>query len=784
MRITEIHRHAELLRETVLYLAASPRNQVHQITAWLQACMQGGDPAQLRSYLREFGSQLFSVIPDIEPAGIAPEFFSTVRTSLAWVRASSPGLFGDGEYDSSARALTQAERSIRCFLGDPAFELDATSRAAFLQNVDRESKEREILEQYVRFLERIEPSRVLAFTRVAEAWDAAVRAEIGCAKIPLVEQDITNGSIPDFQPFVSCPTLHVHLHPLEKGAAEDRINFSHRQQQDADALARQLHEGLRAVRRAAQAYVKPTVDDRFMLTLSLQGPGLACNGQSLGLGYSAAVFSALSHQSHDRKYFLPAGASVFSGLIAGAGEILHLEAGQAAVKARALWYTPFNQFVVSKGNESEVEDVLLELSAAHPNRRLSVLPVRRLEDVIDNRRITVQQSFTAVQRTAKRFERHQKRIALSSTALLIMLVLGYLLLIADFDTNPAHVTIRDNDFLMQNKNGKTLWRKPVGPPGSHVSESEIREIGRTYFLVKVFDLDDDGSNEVVLGHHKGTRGFSDSVYCYNADGSVKWKRLVGMAIRTDEGDYAKDMEFKVHGIVILPSDASHETRIAVTACNSAYSNVVTLFDIHGKKLAEYVHLGLLLQPTVLRNTMPGKSLLLLCGTNNAWKQPVVVVLDPDRMNGVSPQQGTYILRSPKLPAVEEVWYIRFPIPAVQKILGNELYPAAFILERDDSLITIETTHGFKPTQPDAKVTLQYKFALQGMQPVSLHTTSPFDDVMQTCFSDGSLPFIPRKQYTDSLVQRLDFWDGERYVHTPTIHRRYLRALEDARPGAR
>jgi hypothetical protein len=358
--------------------------------------------------------------------------------------------------------------------------------------------------------------------------------------------------------------------------------------------------------------------------------------------------------------------------------------------------------------------------------------------------------------------------------MLLVIALAYVLFLVDFDTNPAQVTMLHNEFLVQNKNGKTLWKRKIGTDSHPMTDKQLERDGRLFFLSCVVDLDGDGNSEVLLGHPFGPPGFADSLYCYNSNGLRRWARYVGRPMITLENDYSHKLDFCVWGIAVLPADSTHGPRIVTTADNSYYTNVVNLFDADGKPLAEYVHLGKLLQPTVLWSDEVKKHLVYLAGITNDSLRPVLVALDPDRMSGAGPQHGRYTITWPRLDRAAEVYYVKFPRPALQDILNNEMFSLAHISEPNERQLTLTIGHGFDPENRISPIELIYTFQRDGMLPVSLHTNSRYDTVRDTMMAQGRLPALLPIEHTNDILSRVLYYNGERFVGTPTMNKRYLR----------
>jgi hypothetical protein len=150
----------------------------------------------------------------------------------------------------------------------------------------------------------------------------------------------------------------------------------------------------------------------------------------------------------------------------------------------------------------------------------------------------------------------------------------------------------------------------------------------------VADLDGDGRREGLVWHMVPPASReTDTLYCFHADGTVRWRFQPQREVRSARGVAAPTYNGSV--VRTVRYGGGKTGVLAVANHRPYYPAHVVLLSAQGELVREYWHSGNFLASNVLDLDRDGRDEIYLGGISNAYKAPVMVVLDPDRMDGAS-----------------------------------------------------------------------------------------------------------------------------------------------------
>jgi hypothetical protein len=156
------------------------------------------------------------------------------------------------------------------------------------------------------------------------------------------------------------------------------------------------------------------------------------------------------------------------------------------------------------------------------------------------------------------------------------------------------------------------------------------------------DLDGYGSPSLIFGARPvSDRDFGCFVYCFRADGSVKWTFETGRSI-DDRGGAHMTRPYLVNGVAVMKGSNAEDTRVIITSAHHLDQPFqVAFLNSDGVIVGEYWHPGHLLHVDQADLDGDGRPELLLAGVNNGDHQATLVVLDPLSIKGsVTPSKMT------------------------------------------------------------------------------------------------------------------------------------------------
>ncbi len=773
MHSSEVHRQYEVLTESLHLLAQSERNQLFLIDRWMEEVLRwNGDP-RYRSYVREILSHLISLVPNVQPLGCHPDFFASLRRHTSQLASHYRDVTREEEILPCLERLRRKELTLHAYLGQP-WAMDETAP----QLPTAHARELTVLDEWIARLPHAQATHRQELQDIASHWRESIVSHANCTRVPLLEFDVTDGRIELVEPFGLVANLKVYALDEHEGN-EDAISFpqllDHAQSLPVEV---ELRNAVAAARALAKEVLEGNVPSALSVSFTFENSRIHYAGRSLGLGSAVAFLSLLSNRMPGRNQFLSVGETVFTGLIAPDGAILPIDEKQVRLKVRTLFFSPYKRLVIAHENTQAAIETRDELLQEFPNRSLEIHSIGHLREAAEHRKIIHIKPYTFSQRTVRFARRHKAGLITSSAAFIVLAVIGYLLLLVDWDRNPDHVTVDGNFYLIQNRNGKNLWSKEINDPSRPMTTEWFRGFHEPGSLWIVRDIDRDDSNEVVLRHLHG-EGLANRIDCLNNDGTMLWTRTISKGIKTLEGSYLTEEGFQVTTMALVPGDSVRHDRIVASAINTFYTNVVRLFDQDGNTISEYLHLGALETMRVIRG-QNGKQWILIAGTHNGYRQSSIVVLDPDYIDGVSPQRASHRLLIPQLPAAREVYHIHFPTPDVEMKNPDKKISRSYLGVVDSTYFTVQVQHGTGPKLTDKDepylISLVYTFDLRTMRATTVNTSTAYDRMHEFMKGLGLISSTLDEKYKQNLIDNIEYWNGDEYVKTPTMNRKYVEVV--------
>ena len=772
--------HFERFMASLTSLEHSERNQLLHIVEWLDRIVIGDPDDAMKAQIRTMLEYLCTILPKIQAIGSPPELFSSTRTAVMAACGKLPEQVRADETTNVLRSLRRLERTSQCYCGRP--DGMAPDQKAFRRNGTPPA--RDILQEYIEQLEQRRETEITEYITIADEWDRLLSLPPGSARIPLLETEVDNRDEEYFHPFGTISMIQVELIANNSNEDADRILFTSSLTSDRrnEVLAEAMH-ALHAARTTAHEFIKGFTQRTYVARFQFEQNHLLYSGRSLGAGAATAILAELSRETMQHASFLPDGATVITGCILPDGTMEALDERHIRAKVEAVFFSPYSRLVLPKANTGAAEQAYLELSTLYPGRSIDILPVFHLRNVFYHRQAIRLQRRSLLERVTRLWIRHQKNIAVTSVTLLLVTAACYLYFFAIFDNNPHTVRLENNSFLILNAGGQELWREPIEHPSHPVQKEEMQipeNVQAILDRIRIIDLDHDGSNEVVVGHGFAVKGFSDRLYCFNADHSLRWVKPIGTPTKTNENTYLSDV-FRVHTLWSGTLDSTNRMWIVASTCDDHYSNFVYLIDDSSHIVGEYFHCGAIYSLATMWNEEHTVKDIILSGFHNGYLSAVVAVLDPRFFSGKSPQTVSHALILPQREPAREKYYIILPRTELCGILSGGESVRVFT-KIDNGTIHLALTEGEWP-RPDTRLAgfpVKVEFLVdRSMRCIRVGANSWYDKTYRAFREHGLIPSVDLSDYLVQLKQHFRYLDGDEFVNVPTVNRTYHEARQRA-----
>jgi len=336
------------------------------------------------------------------------------------------------------------------------------------------------------------------------------------------------------------------------------------------------------------------------------------------------------------------------------------------------------------------------------------------------------------------------------------------------DSNLAYARAKDEFLIAYNKSGDELWRKHVGTGYDLENLRTLEYTLEPDDYLATIDVDGDGKQEVIAQF--GMRSewpLYRAVVCYNADGSQRWRcefhRTMTFGSESFSDAYAPRF------LMVGDFDRDGRVEIVVVAQHSLYyPTLIACLDAStGELKDEYWHSGYLIPPA--HRDLNGDRIdeLIFAGQNNGLDLACLFVLDPRKISGHSPAPEAYTPVN-VAPGTEE-YYLLIPRTDLKEFSAfKRNRPATPIQLEGDNSLTI-----FVSEQVDAdwySVLFHFNSSLQC---ISVVGQDRFVTLHRRLETQGKVARTLGPQYYEDLRRAVLYWDGEKFVHEPTMNKNYV-----------
>ncbi|MFZ1280561.1 MAG: hypothetical protein WAR59_06985 [Ignavibacteriaceae bacterium] len=185
--------------------------------------------------------------------------------------------------------------------------------------------------------------------------------------------------------------------------------------------------------------------------------------------------------------------SAFTGGVDDDGKILTTGEEIIKQKVKAVFFSEIKNFVIPKFDETYAYFALTQLQKDYPRRKLKLIPVEDLNDVVNRRDLIDIKKQKLVVRSGK----FVKKNWISAVATVLLAILFAYLFVVDFDDNPAAVSADGQYIFVKNKNGKLLWKR-------YFKLNVVSLNTENYFskFCKLMDTNSDGTSEVLIANEQ------------------------------------------------------------------------------------------------------------------------------------------------------------------------------------------------------------------------------------------------------------------------------------------
>lgn len=502
----------------------------------------------------------------------------------------------------------------------------------------------------------------------------------------------------------------------------------------------------------------------FFIVFSFPDKKFTYTGQSLGLPVVLlSLCQKLALFEAPVSLYITKEAA-FTGRVDINGRVLRIEPEGLEMKIRTAFYSGLRYLVLPKENIKEASLILYRLLSKHPFRRLELIGVESIQEIIEDDRLIIKKSTPRIIWLIKTGKRALSKIfifTLLLTALLCSVVLVNKYRHFQFWKSRQVVSIEllNDRVVALNENRDTLWsyqlKKPVEPAS----------------LIQNFcDIDDDGKKEALIAvNYKEEEKQASEILIFDRNGRLKWSYQPGKRIKTQTDEFSSNFVVKILGVWKFKENSPEKFILVVANHSTWYPTQITLLDISGRVIGEYWQAGHLGREAFLIEDTDedGWNEIILAGTNNDFQCACLLVLDPRKVEGYSPSSGNPEFQFRDLPPGSQEYYILFPRTTLNQVMAIRNYARKIELIREDKEIEVICTEFAKENLYEMIYNFDFKF-----EPLFSRPTDSTIGIIKEMIVSG---ILPPQAITELriLKEKIRFWDGQSWSYKPAKNK-YLK----------
>mgnify|MGYP000141499547 CR=1 FL=1 len=478
-------------------------------------------------------------------------------------------------------------------------------------------------------------------------------------------------------------------------------------------------------------------------------------GNSLGLALSLAMLEALLKFYNPEYEIILANNTAFTGGIDSSGIVQNTGEDIIKKKVTIVFFSPIQNFVFQKQEEVYASFTLAQLQRNYPQRKLKLIPVEDINDILNRRDLVEIKKINPVVRTGK----FVKKNWISAIATVLLAIIFAYLFVMDFDDNPVSLTSDGSLLYVRNKNGKVLWSKKV-----EVSQKEISDQKLLGMYFRIFDIDNDGKNEVLITNESTSdisRNKSRSeLNCYNRNNEKIWSFYFADSVSSK-----REILEPYYLIYLIDTLTFNNQKSLFLISNNAasFSSAIYRIDLKtGQRLPGTLWCsGHTAEALIKDLNYDGKKDIIAIGLDNGFEQQTVFAYTIDTLTKVRPSIDEYLINN--FPISDFISYIRLTKTDYSKYINLRI-PGV----RKGSLIdeTSEKVYRFA-IQPDFDynncwiwIKLDYN-----LKDIDFIIDNQFRIHRDSLVAHGKLnpPYTDTKEYKELLKSQVLYWNDGCWV---------------------
>lgn len=359
-------------------------------------------------------------------------------------------------------------------------------------------------------------------------------------------------------------------------------------------------------------------------------------GRSGDAGMAVLLYSAIGEATESNERHWPNHHAAFTGAVDGDGHFLPVSIDSIRPKIKATFFSWCSTLCVPSDQNALFQDEVNRLITLYPNRRLEIVPVHTLRDILADRRLVGRRTFSNSVLLANRAWRH--RVALSTFTLILTLsIVALVAWMPPLDRNPDHFHVLGSNLIIKNRFGTELRQLPLHR--SYWERYNPIYFRRHYILI---DINEDGYKDIIRVHVPVNSDIK-------ADGLIEaFDIRKNRLLWTIQPDFDLNFPNKPGaGDHFRPNHIiAHDGKLYFSFSDSQFfPGVIGSADLKTGIVdsSYYVHAGTVNDMIMIVDPESGSPFLIVAAHSNPFSGTVLIKLDPLNLFGHGPITPEYRL---------------------------------------------------------------------------------------------------------------------------------------------
>jgi hypothetical protein len=361
------------------------------------------------------------------------------------------------------------------------------------------------------------------------------------------------------------------------------------------------------------------------------------------------------------------------------------------------------------------------------------------------------------------FKWHQAAWGILGTA--VALATYFTITAFTYSRIPYDFRIERSRLIILNQDGRELWRYDTGLENLS-ADSSYRESWQykrriegdkvEFPLLIIKDINQNGKPEILFSLQTQNEENEGELICFDHTGVEKWRFRSGRELVFGDKLYSHD--YRIKGFETLDMEQDGDLEILLIAVHKPdFPCQLAILDHSGKVQGEYWNAGYFTDIVLHDLDQDSKEEMIVSGINNEYGKGCLLVFDPLKVNGFSPQLNPQY-QCEELERGTQRSYILFPRADVR-----QAYPVDGIMS-----ISIMNSGGLSLINELGGLGFEVKNDLSIHRVILTHTYQALHEEERMA---GKIESVLDESYIDKLKTGLLYYNGREWVSEPT-ERRY------------